>query len=92
MKDQIILVLLVGSLLIAGCTEPVPIVKDPNILEDPELECGRIGGIWKEFSSGCVDSCFKERSEEPPICTTAMTFSCDCGPTACWNGETCEAN
>jgi hypothetical protein len=93
MKSQIILVLLVGALLVAGCTnEKIPIIKDPNILDDPELECGRISGLWKEFGNGCVDSCFKERSTGLVECTDAMIMGCDCGPDRCWNGETCELN
>jgi hypothetical protein len=92
-KDQIILVLLVGALLVAGCTnEEIPVTKNPDILDNSELECSRVGGTWEFFGNGCVDSCFKERSEEPPICTDAMTYGCDCGPDRCWNGETCEAN
>jgi len=67
-------------------------VCEGGILDNPQEECERVGGVWKEFNNGCVDSCVKERSSEPVFCTQVLTDGCDCGPDRCWNGESCEGN
>jgi hypothetical protein len=60
----------------------------------PEIICQAVGGEWRTFSNGCVDSCALARQDpnDPIVCTMAFTEGCDCGPDKCWNGETCEAN
>ena len=64
--------------------------------EPPELDerenCEALGGTWKEFPNGCVDSCEKARNPSGVFCTQAFTFGCDCGIDKCWNGEICENN
>jgi len=49
--------------------------------------CKSGGAEWKQFGSGCHDECIYARwdSKEPIECTDALSFGCDCGPTACWN-------
>jgi hypothetical protein len=60
-------------------------------LENPKEECARVGGTWRIFNNGCVDSCFLVR-DKGTVCTQALTEGCDCGPYKCWNGKTCESN
>ncbi len=54
-------------------------------------ECILLGGTWREFSNGCVDSCSYERNEEV-FCSQAITEGCDCGIDMCWNGKECVSN
>lgn len=88
-------ILILCIVLIVGCSQDLKnddLASHPLILEDPQEECARVEGGWMTFNNGCVDSCFAARSDETPICTMALTDSCDCGPERCWNGETCEDN
>ena len=48
------------------------------------VECSEAGGLWETFPSGCADFC-----GAGPVCTGAITPSCDCGPSKCWNGTAC---
>jgi hypothetical protein len=90
---RFVAILILTIILIAGCTQtPSNYQNDTNILEDPEEECVRVGGTWRWFSNGCVDSCSMVRSKESVTCTAAGKISCDCGPDRCWNERTCEPN
>lgn len=84
---RVILMFLLGLTLVS-CTK----VDSSEIIEDPKLECLRVGGEWFSFSNGCVDSCDFERSKGNIDCTQAFTMGCDCDYFKCWNGKTCEAN
>ncbi len=60
------------------------------IPEEVRIEyCGSTGGIWKRFSSACADSCTIARNPTG-VCAQVITWSCDCGPGRCWNGNSCE--
>lgn len=87
---NLILMWLIASVLISGCQQKTE--NGSKTLDDPQQECANVNGMWKMFSDGCVDSCFKARSKEPVFCTLAITDGCDCGADRCWNGKTCEAN
>ncbi|MDD5178501.1 MAG: excalibur calcium-binding domain-containing protein [Candidatus Nanoarchaeia archaeon] len=67
--------------------------NDGEIDQTPELSseerCINAGGEWLYFSSGCADSCGSQRREDV-VCTTAMTWGCECGGDKCWNGYGCE--
>ena len=65
---------------------------NPEILEDSEQECLRVGGEWIEFNNGCVDSCDYRRNPVDISCIQVLTYGCECGKDKCWNGETCEDN
>lgn len=45
-------------------------------------------GNWRKFSNGCVDSC-NSNFDEFAICTQAITYGCDCGPSRCWQNNKC---
>ena len=49
--------------------------------------CEQAGGEWREFPNGCVDACGIDPLTS--MCTQAFTFGCDCGPSACWDGQKC---
>lgn len=58
-----------------------------------EMNCeANLGGEWREFSNGCVDSCDYQRNPGDILCTQAFTFGCDCGPGNCLdlNTGSCE--
>ena len=68
--------------------------NESSIILDEETACQDEGGTWKEFTNGCVDSCelARQDSDNPIMCTEAITMGCDCGESECWNGEACEDN
>ncbi len=74
--------LIISLILLTACTAPTT----------PEGVCESDGGEWKEFSSGCADSCSYARATSLLFCTQALTDSCDCGEDKCWNGTACEPN
>lgn len=74
-------------LLITSCSNN----NSNDILEDPQLECVRVGGEWKDFPTPCsTEECSIVRSGGSDICIQVITPSCDCAPDSCWNGKTCE--
>ena len=92
-KIIIVYVLIIAILLFSGALYYYRTQNDEDIISsNEELECMGVGGEWKTFTNGCVDSCLKERSEEPVFCTQALTDGCDCGSDRCWNGKSCEGN
>jgi hypothetical protein len=68
------LIFLAGLLILSACTQ----------LQDPQAECNRVEGEWREFPNACADKC-----DAGDICAQVLTMSCDCGPDRCWNGRTC---
>lgn len=52
-----------------------------------EQVCNAGGGIWREFPTTCRDEC--GISVKNMNCGDAMTWGCDCGANACWNGTEC---
>jgi hypothetical protein len=68
---------------------------EPLIEADPEIErinnekkqlCEQKNGVWKEFKNGCVDNCASQISKLS-MCTSAITFGCECGETKCWDSN-----
>tara|TARA_Y100000310_G_C20658422_1_gene803282 strand:+ start:1795 stop:2073 length:279 start_codon:yes stop_codon:yes gene_type:complete len=92
MKKEVIIWILIALIIggIVGYFIPRPSIEP--LLEDSQQECKRVGGVWREFNNGCVDSCSLERRPKEIACTQAFTNGCDCGEDKCWNGETCEKN
>ena len=84
-------ILLLAVVLISGCQKQTA-VDNSQILDNPEEECLRVDGQWIIFYDGCVDSCFKARSNKTVYCTLALQEGCDCGEDRCWNGKSCEEN
>lgn len=60
--------------------------------EEQQALCAESGGIWRQFSDGCVDSCEKAANPSGIMCTLALTMGCDCGAAQCWNGTSCTNN
>ena len=58
---------------------------------DDRPDCEKSQGIWREFGSGCVDNCLKKIDPYNIVCTSALTYGCECGKNRCWNGEKCVA-
>jgi len=58
---------------------------------DDRPACEKSQGVWREFGSGCVDNCLKKIDPYNIVCTSALTYGCECGKNRCWNGETCVA-
>lgn len=54
--------------------------------------CLQSGGVWREFTDGCVDSCEYAANPGGTACTTVLTMGCDCGRLQCWNGNSCINN
>lgn len=71
----------INRMIIGMQTEVTPTKEDA---------CVDTGGVWKEFSNSCADTCNYNRNKENIICALAIVESCDCGPDKCWNGITCE--
>ncbi|MFH1510885.1 MAG: hypothetical protein ABIF10_04275 [Candidatus Woesearchaeota archaeon] len=71
-------------------TEPYASYKEEVC--QPIEACSPSGGVWRQFTDGCVDSCYLEEHQDHRACTLALTYGCDCGPEKCWNGERCVAN
>lgn len=95
MNKALIMIAILALCILVSCGQEPPdkaYATHSMVLENPQDECARVGGTWKVFSDGCVDSCYKERSTEAPLCAMAMTPGCDCGETKCWSGYTCEDN
>lgn len=77
---------------LAGDIPAVPVAvaaNTPPAIVDPEAEkkkqlCEQKKGVWKEFKNGCVDSCSSKVSTMS-MCTSALTFGCECGETKCWD-------
>ena len=61
----------------------------PTPTPDPKLTCAQTGGTWREFPDSCADTC---PSNQPRVCLTVITSSCDCGSKACWSGTACIPN
>jgi len=56
-------------------------------IETGTKSCLDSGGYWKEFSTSgefCQDQCNKPDSVD---CINTPSWSCDCGPDKCWDGE-----
>jgi len=70
------------------------IVPTNRILDNPQEECERVGGIWG--ADPCPNSCNYKRAilngEFVGCNAIARPPGCDCGSERCWNGESCEAN
>ncbi len=53
--------------------------------------CIDSGGTWRVFPNSCGDSC--ALVEDPGLmCLDVLREACDCGPHACWNGNSCVNN
>jgi len=50
--------------------------------------CDLNKGVWREFGNGCVDNC-NAKFDNYMICTTAITYGCDCGKGKCWHENKC---
>ncbi len=57
--------------------------KTKNINGTKKQLCKQQNGIWKEFKNGCVDNCDSKIAAS--MCTTALTFGCECGKSRCWD-------
>ena len=55
---------------------------------DDRAVCEENKGVWREFGNGCVDECYP-KFDKFVICTSAITFGCDCGKGRCWNEKSC---
>ncbi len=69
--------------------EPTANSETPPIGTTPEIEqkkqvCDMQKGVWKQFKNGCVDNCNNKMSTIS-MCTSALTFGCECGETKCWD-------
>ena len=95
-KGQVTIFVIVGVLLVSAILLTVFVINNSEgKLGNPaEEKCSEGGGVWREFSNGCVDSCELERNPEIISCTQALTFGCDCGFDECWDfeNENCEEN
>ena len=78
-KNLIILITLL--IILVGC-------ESNTIIEDPIQECLRMGGEWKQFPNGCIDSCYSQENSGI-FCTQALTEGCECGQNSCWDTNTC---
>lgn len=80
---------------VSGCQNVFPYddrktccAENPAACESPSEEeraCVKAGGDWELFNTTCVDDC--GMLERP--CGQALTWGCDCGPDACWDGTDC---
>jgi len=70
-------------------------LAEPLIVADPEIAkvdikkkqlCEQNSGVWKEFRNGCADNCSSQVSKLS-MCTSVITFGCECGETKCWDGN-----
>jgi hypothetical protein len=50
--------------------------------------CEQQKGVWREYGNGCVDEC-ESKFDQFTICTSAITYGCDCGKGRCWNEKSC---
>lgn len=55
---------------------------------DERPMCEKQKGVWRSFGNGCADSC-EAKLNSFMVCTEAITYSCDCGGSRCWNGNSC---
>jgi hypothetical protein len=82
----IVVLLLITSILFLSYLKSK---SNPN-LKIPEEKCVVGGGVWREFSNGCVDSCESQRNGGM-VCAQVLIYGCDCFKSnECWNGERCE--
>lgn len=58
---------------------------------DDRPACEKSQGVWREFGNGCVDNCIKKIDPYNIVCTSALTYGCECGKNRCWNSEKCVA-
>ncbi len=58
---------------------------------DDRSYCEKSQGVWREFGNGCIDNCLKKIDPYNIVCTSALTYGCECGKNRCWNGEKCVA-
>lgn len=58
---------------------------------DQRTICEKDQGVWREFGNGCVDSC-RSKFNKFTMCTSALTYGCDCGTNRCWYDGKCVAN
>jgi hypothetical protein len=56
---------------------------------EDRIPCEKSYGIWREFGNGCVDNCIKKIDPYNIVCTSALTYGCECGKNRCWNNEKC---
>ena len=62
-------------------------LKDQTI-DKNQILCDEVGGVWRQFSDGCVDTCFGKQNGI--VCTQVLAFGCDCsGEDMCWDGKNC---
>ena len=92
MRRTILLVVLLATACAQTPTGDVTIGDEmtDKVLDEPQLECDRVGGDWKQFPDTCADTCSYQRGETD-YCAMVLTDNCYCGPQRCWNGQTCEA-
>ena len=55
---------------------------------DDRQICDENKGVWREFGNGCGDSC-ESKFDKYDICTSAITYACDCGKGRCWHENKC---
>jgi len=55
---------------------------------DDRPTCEKQKGVWREFGNGCIDECYP-KFDKFTICTSAITFGCDCGKGRCWDNKSC---
>lgn len=52
--------------------------------------CEENKGVWRQYGDGCVDEC-QAKLDQFLICTSAITYGCDCGFGRCWDEDKCVA-
>lgn len=68
-----------------GENRPTP-TPSTGPVSDIQRACESSGGVWRQFGNSCGDSC----GVGPEVmCAQVLTYGCDCGANACWNGQTC---
>ena len=88
---QVTIFVVIALVLVAGVLLSVFLRGGGVEVVEPEQKCREVGGTWREFPDGCVDSCDAQRNPGAIVCTQAFTFGCDCPKQGeCWNGESCE--
>ena len=70
---------------------------EPGVTSAPEEPsqkelCETDGGTWQQFPNACADTCSYAANPKGTMCAQVITMSCNCGPSECWDGDSCEPN
>ena len=88
MKKFALSTLFLFSFLIAPSLVNAQFARSTSFDDRPICEESK--GIWREFGNGCADNC-ESKFDKYEVCTTAITYACDCGKGRCWNKNKCIA-